>query len=60
MEEIIGECCECKAPCTDRDLVGNQIDLGFPVLWCDTCINRHLDEDENKRKAEGKSEQLSV
>lgn len=45
-DEIIGECCECKAPCTERDMVGNQIELGFPVLWCNNCINKHLDEDK--------------
>jgi hypothetical protein len=44
-DEIIGPCSECGAPCTDNDLVGNQTELGFPVLWCGLCINRHLDED---------------
>jgi hypothetical protein len=38
MEEITGECGECGAPCTDRDLVACW-------YWCGVCINRALDED---------------
>jgi len=42
--EIVGKCCECGADCTDHDLVGNQIELGFPVLWCADCMNKAFDE----------------
>jgi hypothetical protein len=49
-DEIVGPCSECGAPCTDHDLIGNQVELGFPVLWCGACINRHLDEDEKEAK----------
>lgn len=42
-------CSECGSPCTDKDLVGNQIELGFPKYWCGFCINRHLAEDEVKK-----------
>lgn len=38
-ETIIGTCHECGAPCTDKDIVGNQIELGFPVLWCGKCVD---------------------
>ena len=48
MDEILGPCCECGADCTEHDMVGNQIELGFPVLWCGNCINKHLDEDAAK------------
>ena len=40
-----GLCCECGKPCSDHDLVGNQIELGFPVYWCSECIDKHLVED---------------
>jgi hypothetical protein len=45
-----GNCCECGKACSDHDLVGNQVELGFPVYWCNECIGKHLDEDENERK----------
>lgn len=38
-----GKCCECGKPCNDHDLVADW-------WWCGECINRHLDEDEAKRK----------
>jgi hypothetical protein len=41
------KCSECSAPCTDADLVGNQIELGFPKYWCNRCIALHLTRDEN-------------
>lgn len=47
--EVLGPCCECGADCTERDLVGNGMEsdgLGtWPKLWCDNCINKHLDQD---------------
>lgn len=48
-EEIIGTCHECGEPCTERDLVGNQVELGFPVLWCDKCINRAFEKYEESK-----------
>ena len=47
---IVGPCSECGSPCTDHDLVGNQTELGFPVLWCSQCINRHWEEDFGSNK----------
>lgn len=35
-----GCCCECGEVCSDRDLVGNQIEFGFPVYWCNVCIDK--------------------
>jgi hypothetical protein len=50
IDEIIGECCECGSPCTERDLVGNALEsdgLGdWPKLWCGNCINRALQEED--------------
>lgn len=43
-DEIIGKCHECGVPCTEHDMVGNQIEFGFPVLWCADCTNRSWDE----------------
>lgn len=43
------QCSECGAPCTDGDIIGNQVELGFPKYWCWRCINMHLAEDENKQ-----------
>ena len=44
-QQILGPCCECGSPCTERDLIGNGMDadgLGsWPKLWCDKCINKH-------------------
>jgi hypothetical protein len=41
-----GVCCECRKPCNDHDLVGNQTELGFPVYWCSDCINKPWEEDK--------------
>ncbi len=59
-EEIIGQCSECGADCTDRDLVGNQTELGFPILWCSACVDKsyaayeeELSQDQTVRYACG-------
>jgi NTP pyrophosphatase (non-canonical NTP hydrolase) len=39
----VGQCSECGKDCTDHDLIGNQVELGFPILWCGECMNKSLD-----------------
>lgn len=33
---ITGNCFKCQTPCTDHDLVAD-------YYWCNTCINKTLD-----------------
>lgn len=50
-----GKCHECGAPCNDHDLVGNQIELGFPVYWCSKCTDKACEEMRKKDKDERNS-----